>query len=230
MTGKELGSSVQGVEGVNEGQPVAPQADDNGLKRDDPREPLIIEQRRPPWFDAVSGLILAVMCFLYAWFITPECLAETSGYGRQAGGIAIYKMVAAIASMLPIRLWVVFCGFWALAAGAGSIWRIVDPQPLLIIDSHGLRFHPSVHRGIIPWSAISGSRLTNKGGRSPFEPFGNTETRWLQIDLERRIWSLGSLWPRKRFSLSEAAVARVGGLREAARLIRRYRLAAGWRR
>lgn len=230
MTGKKLGSSVHGGEGVNEGQPVAPQADDKGSDRDDPRESLIIEQRRPPWLYAVSGLILAVMCFLCAWFITPERLAETSGYGRQAGSIALYKLVAAIAGMLPIRLWVVFCGFWALAGGAGSIWRIVDPQPLLNIGPDGVRFHPSIHRGTIPWTAISGSRLTNKGGRSPFEPFGNAETRWLQIDLERRIWSLGSLWPPKRFSLSEAAVARVGGLREAARLIRRYRLAAGWRR
>lgn len=161
----------------------------------------------------------------------PRYLMVVLGFGGMAISIAFGVMTFAegIPAVLhfPLHIFLVWMGLRSLLDGVAALWRIVDRSPLLIIDADGATFHPSLHRGSVPWSAMKASRMRryNHGGTD-----AGVSVQELQIDLNYCYWSINAFWPRRRVRLPDFHGCRATSLQKAARLIRKKRLSAGWSR
>lgn len=116
----------------------------------------------------------------------PVCLPVDRGSELLQLGLCAFwvflMLYQALAHSKPLEPgWRAF--FWIGAAGftingAGYLWRVLDPRPVIEAAEAGLVCHPSYYPGTLPWSEIQEVEAT--GLRSGT----------LRIRVRRRFWSL----------------------------------------
>lgn len=110
---------------------------------------------------------------------------------------------------------------WAAALNA---WRFFGPDYDAVVSPHGLTLHPSVSSRLIGWDEVSASRVVSKW-------ISRMGTRTvIELELTKRVRSLVMPFGSRHVSIIQARPSYPRQMKDVARLIRKYRLAAGWRR
>jgi len=82
--------------------------------------------------------------------------------------LAVFKVIAVLMAYV--------CGTY----GYGALWRLLSPHPQMLATPSQIRFHPSLHRGSVPWQAVQSIAISEE---SPPK---------LVIRLRHRFWSPAS--------------------------------------
>lgn len=114
----------------------------------------------------------------------------------------------------------IFC-LWASALNA---WRFFGPDYDAVIGPDGLTLHPSVSSRLIRWDEVSASRAVQRW----ISRIGNRTV--IELEFTNRVRSLVMPFGSKRVSIVQGRPSYPREMKDVARLIRKYRLAAGWHR
>lgn len=160
----------------------------------------------------VAAILTGGFGFSLAYALFASSRASASRYAPvESTDIAIDALLA------------LFCltAFWACAV---NLREFADNGDDLYLDADGLRLRPAISKEVFKWDEISASRLVTKsGGR-----LGRLAV--LEIEFTRRIFCFALPWGPRKIEIYGSQFTPDEPLKEAARQVRAYRLAAGWKR
>ncbi len=98
-----------------------------------------------------------------------------------APGVRIPFLSPAASDRIVVTLALSWFVIWLCARGFGALLRALEHRPMLVADTGGLRFDPTLCRQTVPWSAVR--RIRQTGWRKPYN---------LTFELRRRFWAVES--------------------------------------
>jgi hypothetical protein len=114
--------------------------------------------------------------------------------------------------------------FFFVWAAALNAWRYFGPDYDAVVLPDGLTLHPSVSSRRIGWDEVAASRVVSRW-------ISRIGTRTvIELELTNRVRSLVMPFGSKRVSIVQGRPSYPRQMKDVARMIRKYRLAAGWPR
>ena len=160
-----------------------------------------------------ASVALALTAFMGVVFASfgPSQYFDWSFVKQESGATELALTVASV----PIAL---FC-FWAAMTHA---FRLFSAGPDAIIDETGIALQSWIAPDKIVWSEISASRAKRVDA-------GRAGIFWhLELELKTPVRAFTTCyWPTSKIALASQYST---GIKEAGRLVRHYRLLAGWKR
>ncbi|OYU33366.1 hypothetical protein [Novosphingobium sp. PASSN1] len=160
--------------------------------------------------DFVALVLTAMMGIVFASF-GPAGYFDWSFVKQESPAKEIWLMIISI-PLASVCFWIAFQG----------ACRLFSNQPDAIIDETGIVLPTWIASTPISWSEISASRVRRIEG-------GRIGVYWeLELQLKTPIRALASFyWPTRKITLGSRMPPRI---KEAGRIVRHYRLLAGWKR